>query len=557
MISDLTPTQFNDLAEILFPDVKEGVDAYEAKFPERNIDGAPVTRFCPSPTGVMHIGGVFAALISDRIAHAHPKGVFYLRIEDTDQGRKIEEAYDGIYSAMRSFDVQVNEGIDGKGSYGPYVQSERLDIYRAFTKELVRLGHAYPCFSTPEELDEIRKKQEALKLRPGYYGTWAVGRKNSFADITKNISEKKPYVIRLLSRGSDKNQRKYNDLIKGEITVTENDQDSVLIKSDGFPTYHLAHVVDDHLMKTTLVLRGDEWVSSLPLHLELFAAFGWSVPSYAHIAPILKQDGVGRRKLSKRKDPEAAVSYYVDQGYPTDAVIEYLLNIANSDFEPWRAANLILPNSKFPLRLEKMSKSGALFDLKKLDDVSKNIVGRMSADEVYQHVRVWSQTRDTELHDLFGKDEVYTRAVLNIERGGTTTRKDIGKWNDVREAVGYFFDDVYADLKSKLDIATTLPASVTVEQCKALLSEYAGVYDANLDKVTWFEKLKEFAGAHGFAKDTKEFKADPSKFKGSVGDIAMLLRLALTTKTKTPDLHETMKVMGVDRVSARLKGFIA
>lgn len=556
MSSNLTPTQFNELAELLFPNVKESGEAYEAKFPERTIDGAPVTRFCPSPTGVMHIGGVFAALVSDRLAHAHPKGVFYLRIEDTDQARKMEEAYNGIYSAMRSFDVRVDEGIDGKGNYGPYVQSERLDIYHAFVKELIRSGRAYPCFSTPEELDETRKKQEALKIRPGYYGVWAVARNNSFADIKQKLAEKKPYVIRLLSSGSDKNQRKYNDLIKGEITVTENDQDSVLIKSDGFPTYHLAHVVDDYLMKTTIVLRGDEWLSSLPLHLELFAAFGWNAPLYAHIAPILKQDGPGRRKLSKRKDPEAAVSYYVEQGYPVNAVVEYLLNIANSDFEPWREANPTLSNSDFPLRLEKMSKSGALFDLKKLDDISKNIIGRMTAEDAFAQMKKWAEKYDVNFYTTLTADETYSLAVLSIERGGATTRKDIGKWSDSREAIGYFFDSIYAEMKAGLDVTAALPASISKDECKRLFAEYIKVYDPNLDKVAWFDALKNFAGVQGYAKDSKEFKANPTGFKGSVGDIAMILRLGLTTKTKTPDLHETMKVLGKDLVTARLTQFI-
>ncbi len=542
-----------EIADILFPDVTGSIDDYIKKYPVRNLpEGALVTRFAPSPTGFLHIGGLFTSLIAERLAH-QSGGLFLLRIEDTDKKREIEDGVSGIISALREFQVKIDEGVVGhgeqRGDYGPYIQSERKEIYHVFIKALIAKGYAYPCFCTTEALEASRKEQEAQKVRPGYYGTWAVHRNDDLEDIKKNLEVGKGFVVRLRSEGKENSSFEYHDLVKGKISVTENDQDHILMKSDGLPTYHFAHVVDDYLMRTNPVIRADEWLSSLPIHLELFKAFDWSAPQYGHVSPIMKSDNGTRRKLSKRKDPEAAVSYYNEKGYPIHAVIEYLLNIANSAFEDWRKANPALPNTEFHIALEKMSKSGALFDIAKLNDISKDVVSRMSAEDVYAQTLAWAAQYDPSFAELLTKHKQYVIDVLSIERTGDKPRKDIAVWSEVKDQIGYFFDDIYAAIPKNI---LPLPETVSSALAAEILTAYAKVVDINMARDEWFEAFRVFAEGQGFARDAKSFKANPAHFKGQVGDVAMVIRVALTGKSRTPDLYEIMKVLSLEKAKGRM-----
>jgi glutamyl-tRNA synthetase len=434
------------------------------------------------------------------------------------------------------------------------VQSERKNIYLAHVKHLLEQGKAYPCFCTSEELEASRTKQESLKIRPGYYGEWAVHRSDGIEDIRKNLAEGKSFVVRLRSEGNWDNKFRFTDEIKGTVAVTENDQDIVILKSEGLPTYHFAHVVDDHLMGTTHVLRGDEWLSSLPVHLQMFRMLGWPAPKYGHMSPIMKNDAGAKRKLSKRKDPEAAIKYYLTEGYPNDAVMEYLLNIANSDFEDWRKANPDAPHANFVLKLNKLSKSGALFDLNKLIDISKNVISRMTAQQVYDMTLAWATAYDADFARRLADQKDYFVQIFNIERGGAKPRKDFSKWSEVKESVSYFFDDQFD--ASSLKSSDALPAHIERSYVAEVLRAYAdrlanGAFPASRDE--WFDDLKRFAVERGFADDMRAYKADPSAFRGSVADIAMMLRVALTGRTQTPDLFEMISVMTVDRVAGRLK----
>ena len=436
---------YKDLANLIFPNVKE-ISYYEEKYPKRNLkEGAIVTRYAPSPTGVMHIGGLYQGLIAKKMAK-QTEGVFFLRIEDTDQKREVENAVTGIVDSLKEFDIEPDEGmISGEkeiGKYGPYKQSERKDIYQAYAKYLIEQGKAYPCFCTPEDLDEVRAKQEAAKIRPGYYGVWAKCRNNTVEDMVKKIKNGESYIIRLKSPGREDKKIKHKDIIKGNVEFPENDQDVVIIKADGLPTYHFAHALDDHLMGTTHVIRGDEWLSSVPLHLQLFYELGFKAPKYAHIAPIMKNDNGNKRKLSKRKDPEAAVSYYEEEGIPAEAVKEYLLNIANSNFENWRRANPDKSIDEFELQLNKMSVSGALFDMVKLLDVGKTVISRMTAEKVYEKAFSWAQKHDEELAKML-EDKEYALKIFGIERGNKKPRKDIAKWSEVKDNIYYMYDEKF------------------------------------------------------------------------------------------------------------------
>ena len=436
---------YKDLADLIFPDAKE-ISYYEEKYPERDLpEGAIVTRFAPSPTGFVHIGGLYQSLIARKLA-TQTKGVFFLRIEDTDQKREVADAVTGIVDSLKEFEIEPDEGMinenESKGAYGPYKQSQRKEIYQAYAKYLIEQGKAYPCFCTPEEVEAIRQKQEAAKIRPGYYGVWAKCRKITVEDAIKRIQNGEKYIIRFKSPGREDRKIKHHDVIKGNVEFPENDQDIVIIKADGLPTYHFAHVVDDHLMHTTHVIRGDEWLSSVPLHLQLFHELGFKAPKYAHIAPIMKNDNGNKRKLSKRKDPEAAVSFYTEQGIPPEAVKEYLLNIANSNFENWRRANKDKSIDEFELQLNKMSVSGALFDMIKLVDVSKTVISKMSAEEVYNYSYKWAKKYDAELVEIL-KDKDYALKVFGIERGNKKPRKDISKWSDVKENIEYMYDKLF------------------------------------------------------------------------------------------------------------------
>ncbi len=541
------------IAEILFPNIV--VEDVISKYPRRiNTENKIVTRFGPSPTGFLHIGGLFTALVSERFAH-QDGGIFYLRVEDTDQKREVEDGFEGILKSLKSFGVIMDEGpIDENnesGEYGPYLQSKRLHIYHAYIKKLIQLGYAYPCFCTEEELQETRTQQEAEKIRPGYYGKWAKHRECSIEEIQDNISKGKIFVIRLKSDGNIDDKESYIDLIKGKISITPNDQDTILIKSDGFPTYHFAHLVDDYLMGTTHVLRADEWLSSLPLHLQLFRFFGFEAPKYGHISPIMKLDNGTKRKLSKRKDPEAAVSYYHEKGYPKLSVIEYLINIANSSFEDWRKENLTIPYTDFKIELEKFSKSGALFDGNKLNDISKTIIGDMSAQDVFDNLLTWAQEYDNDFAQKIIDTKDYTLQVLNVERGGVKPRKDFACWSEVKENIFYFYSDMFEEYVSNNPIE--FPENISQDEIKKVCLEYIENYPIYNGREEWFEHLKGISTKLGYSTNMKEYKENKDSYKGFVSDLATILRVALTTKTQSPDLSEVMRVIGKEETIKRLK----
>ena len=543
---------YKDLADLIFPDAKD-ISYYEEKYPERNLkEGAIVTRFAPSPTGFVHIGGLYQSVIAKKLAN-QTEGVFFLRIEDTDQKREVENAIKDIVTSLKDFGLEPDEGMisetESKGNYGPYKQSERKEIYQAYAKYLIEQGKAYPCFCTPEDVEEIRAKQEAAKIRPGYYGVWAKCRNVTVEEAIERIKNGEKYIVRFKSPGREDRKIKHHDAIKGNVDFPENDQDIVIIKADGLPTYHFAHAVDDHLMRTTLVIRGDEWLSSVPLHLQLFHELGFKAPKYAHIAPIMKNDNGNKRKLSKRKDAEAAVSYYEEEGIPEEAVKEYLLNIANSNFENWRRANKDKSIDEFELQLNKMSVSGALFDMVKLLDIGKTVISRYTAEKVYEEAKKWAERHDEELNKML-EDKDYALKVFGIERGNKKPRKDIAKWSDVKENIEYMYDDVFYSKKRDYPYQVINDK----EKIKKILDLYIEkYYDDNDDKDTWFEKIKELAGEMGYAKEVKEFKANPDKYEAHVGDVSTVLRVALTSRTNTPDMYEIMKILGKKRIKERFE----
>ena len=543
---------YKDLADLIFPDAKD-ISYYEEKYPERNLkEGAIVTRFAPSPTGFVHIGGLYQSVIAKKLAN-QTEGVFFLRIEDTDQKREVENGIKDIVTSLKDFGLEPDEGMisetEGKGNYGPYKQSERKEIYQAYAKYLIEQGKAYPCFCTTEEGEEIRAKQEAAKIRPGYYGVWAKCRNVTVEEAIERIKNGEKYIVRFKSPGREDRKIKHHDAIKGNVDFPENDQDIVIIKADGLPTYHFAHAVDDHLMRTTLVIRGDEWLSSVPLHLQLFHELGFKAPKYAHIAPIMKNDNGNKRKLSKRKDPEAAVSFYEEEGIPEEAVKEYLLNIANSNFENWRRANKDKSIDEFELQLNKMSVSGALFDMVKLLDIGKTVISRYTAEKVFDEAKKWAERHDEELNKML-EDKEYALRVFGIERGNKKPRKDIAKWSDVKENIEYMYDDVFYSKKRDYPYQVINDK----EKIKKILDLYIEkYYDDNDDKDTWFEKIKELAGEMGYAKEVKEFKANPDKYEAHVGDVSTVLRVALTSRTNTPDMYEIMKILGKDRIKERFE----
>ena len=541
---------YKDLANLIFPDAKD-ISYYEEKYPERNLqEGAVVTRFAPSPTGFVHIGGLYQALVARTIAKK-TGGVFFLRVEDTDQKREIENGITGIVNSLKDFDMAPDEGMTTEteeiGEYGPYKQSLRKEIYQAYAKYLIAQGKAYPCFCTPEEGDEIRKKQEEAKIRPGYYGVWAKCRNITVEEAIQKIKNGENYIIRFKSPGREDRKIKHKDVIKGNVDFPENDLDIVIIKADGLPTYHFAHAVDDHLMRTTHVIRSDEWLSSVPLHLQLFHELGFKTPKYAHISPIMKNENGNKRKLSKRKDPEAAVSYYKTEGIPSQAVKEYLLNIANSTFENWRRANPDKKIEEFDFQLNKMSVSGALFDMVKLLDVGKTVISKMTAEEVYNNSLKWAKEYDKTLEKML-QDKEYSLKVFGIERGNKKPRKDISKWSDVKENIEYMYDDEFKTEEYPYQVISNR------KEIEKILDLYiTKYYDENDDKQAWFDKIKELAGEMGYAKEVKEFKANPDMYKAHVGDVSTVLRVALTARTNTPDMYEIMQVLGKERVIKRLE----
>ena len=541
---------YKELANLIFPDAKD-ISYYEEKYPERNLpEGAIVTRFAPSPTGYVHIGGLYQSLVAI-MAAKKTKGVFFLRVEDTDQKRKVENGITDIVNSLKVFDMAPDEGMISEtewiGEYGPYIQSKRKEIYQAYAKYMIEQGKAYPCFCTPEQEEERNKLQLDAKIRPGYYGVWAKCRNLTLDEMAEKIKAGVPYVIRFKSTGREDRKIQISDGIKGKITFPEYDIDIVIIKSDGLPTYHFAHMVDDHLMRTTHVIRSDEWLSSVPLHVQLFKEAGFKAPKYCHISPIMKNDNGNKRKLSKRKDPEAAVSYYDELGVPPDAVKEYLLNIANSTFENWRRQNKDANIEDFDFHLNKMSVSGALFDMVKLFDVAKIVISRYSAEKVYNDSYAWAKKYDEELVKLL-ENKNYALKVLGIERGNAKPRKDIAKWSDVKENISYMYNEEF-DKITEFDFGKVTDKDLANKISKLYAEKY---FDINDDKQTWFDKMKDLAEEVGFAREVKEWKAEPEKWPGHVGDISSVIRSKLTGRLNTPDLYEIIKVLGKDEVLRRL-----
>lgn len=542
----------NYLAELLYPDITETPEDVEARFPRRQLpEGAKVTRFAPSPTGFVHFGGLFPTRVSERLAH-QSGGILYLRIEDTDSKREVEGAEENLIDTLAYYGVKFDEGAvaGGKdnGIYGPYRQSERREIYQAFAKELVRGGKAYPCFCSEEELDAARREQEELKVDPGYYGKWAVWRDAPIEKIEEKLKNGEKFVLRLKSTGSVERKIKFTDLIKGELEVTENDKDHVLLKSDGIPTYHFAHAVDDHLMGTTHVVRGEEWLPSLPFHIELFRALGFKLPKYLHISQLMKLDENGNKKKLSKRDAGVDMRFYKEKGYSPKAVVEYVMTLLNSNYEEWRAANPDKSYDEFPFSIKKMSASGCLFDFDKLNDVSKNTVARMSADEVYTSVLEWAKEYDAEFAEKLSRDPEYSRRILAIGRGGAKPRKDITIWSEVKDYMGFFFDEYF-------ELRDPLPEGFDRSEVRDILNEYRNIYNDADTQDEWFDRIKSLAAAHGFAPETKLYKKNPEEYKGHVGDISMFLRIAVTGRTSSPDMYAVMNILGKDKICKRLSAF--
>ena len=546
-----------ELAELMFPNVKHDVDYYEALYPERNLpEGAVVSRFAPSPTGFVHMGSLLSAFIASKVPK-ETNGVFYLRIEDTDGKRSVENGVQGIIDDLNNFDIKIDEGVVSEteqiGKYGPYIQSERKEIYDTYAKHLVEEGLAYPCFCTQEEIDETRKMQELNKERIGIYGSYAKCRFLTNEERAEKIKNGVPYIIRLKSPGNFNKKIVLNDLVRGKIEFPENDMDIVLIKSDGLPLYHFAHVIDDHLMRTTHVLRGEEWISSTPVHLQLFQVLGFKIPKYAHLGVVMKIDEDGtRRKLSKRKDPEAAVSYYHQKGIPVEAVKLYLMTIANSNFEGWWDQNPTLGIDDFKFDFKKMSVSGSLFDLEKLLNISKSYISRLKASEVYEKALTWAKEFDTEFATILEKYKDYSISILNIEREQKKPRKDFESFSSIKSNIWYMYDEYFNN-----DVTYNFGKITDKEEVKAILKTYIEkYYDAADDKDTWFHKIKDLTEELGYCADMKAYRENPDMYKGSVADVSTVIRVAATTSSMTPDLYEILKLLGKDRIISRFYRFM-
>lgn len=544
-----------ELANLMYPSVTKTISDYETIYPERNIDDkAVVSRFAPSPTGFVHMGSLLAAFVSNKAAR-DTNGIFYLRIEDTDGKRSVENGIEGIINDLNAFNIEIDEGAisDNKeiGNYGPYIQSKRIDIYNTFAKWLVENDYAYPCFCSEEDINEIRKIQESKKDRIGYYGKYAKCRFLTNEERAERIKNGEKFVLRLKSTGDFNKKVVINDLVRGSIEYPENDIDHVLIKSDGVPVYHFAHVVDDHLMRTTHVTRGEEWLPSTPLHIELFKKFGFKVPKYCHLGLVMKVDEEGvRRKLSKRKDPEAAVSYYHEKGIPVEAVKLYLMTIANSNFEGWMDSNPGKSIDEFKFDFKKMSKSGSLFDLEKLLNISRNYISRLTAREVYDDTLKWASEFDKEFYEILTKYKDYSINIFNIEREQKKPRKDYESYSSIKSQVWYMYDELFND-----NLEYDFDKISDSKEIKNILNEYIKLYDENDDKDTWFNKIKEVADTLGYASDMKAYKENPNNYKGNVADIATVIRVVLTTSRVTPDLYAIMQLLGKDRIINRFNKF--
>ncbi len=540
---------YNKLAEILFPEIDKTPEYYEEKYPPRDLkEGARVTRFSPSPTGFLHFGNLFTCLVSYKTAK-DTDGVFFVRVEDTDQKRKVEGAIEVMLKGLSVYGIEPDEGViaEGKeiGNYGPYYQTARKDIYQTYAKSLVIQGLAYPCFMTAEELDGIRASQENESIK-GVWGKYAKHRDLSLEEIEERISRGEQWTLRLKSPGTLEGKCRFDDLIRGKIEMPENVQDIVLLKSDGIPTYHFAHAIDDHLMRTTHVTRGDEWIASIPIHLQLFRVLGFKPPKYAHIAPIMKEENGGKRKLSKRKDPEAKVTYYAEQGFPKESVTEYIMTLANSNFEDWRRINANESIDKFPINIKKMSVSGALFDMVKLADVSKNVICKMPAEKVFALSYEWAKEYNKELAALYEQDRERATAILNIDRENKKPRKDIAKWSDIPDYISYMYDETFTPCYE-------LTGNATPALAVKVLEKYRDIVNLDDDKDTWFSRIKDMCESVGCTPNVKEYKQNPNAFDGHVGDVSTVIRVALTGRTNTPDLYSITALLGKERVINRLE----
>lgn len=537
------------LAELLYPDCKLTIEEIEAKYPKRNLpEGAVVARLAPSPTGFVHLGNLFPAMTSERLAH-QSGGTFILRVEDTDQKREVEGAVGILLDSLKRYNIIFDEGAtqDGEsGSYGPYYQRQRAQIYQAYAKKMIAEGKAYPCFCSEERLEEMRKEQEANKENFGYYGKYAACRNLSYEEIEEKVKNGEKFVLRFKSEGDPSKNDSIEDLIKGHLEFPENNIDHVMLKSDGIPTYHFAHAVDEETMGVTHVVRGEEWLATLPFHVQLFKALGFNQPKYMHIAQLMKLDNGTKRKLSKRKDPEASLAYYYEQGFAAKSVTEYIMTLLNSNFEEWRIANPTADLDEFKFTAEKMSVSGCLFDMDKLLDVSRNTISLMTAQEVYEQVVAWAKDNDSALYEKFTEKPDYAKAILSIGRGGEKPRKDIAKWNEIHDYVSFFYDDFF-------ECSGEFPENVTREDKDEILTKYIDLYNEGDDQETWFGKMTELAESLGFAPKTKFYKKNPELYKGHIGDVSMVLRVAVTGRRNSPDLYEIMKILGKDKVAERLE----
>ncbi len=556
---------FVQLADLLFPNVTLTPEDLEAKYPPRELpEGAKVTRFAPSPTGFVHIGGVYQTMVGERLAH-QSGGIFYLRIEDTDSKREIEGAAENLIGVLSRYGIAFDEGAtidDGgnvadKGAYGPYRQSDRKEIYHVFAKKLVAEGKAYPCFNTDSEiaeLDAVDKKLQAHRERTeesdAAEKAEMLARRNiTLEEVKENLARGNRFVLRILADGDPEKKTPFTDLIKGKLEIPENDEDFVLLKNDGIPTYHFAHAVDDHLMRTTHVIRGEEWLPSVAKHIQLFRYLGFRQPKYLHTAQIMQLDENGNKKKLSKRDLGANMNDYERLGYSPRAVCEYLLTILNSNFEEWRTANPNVPYTSFAFNVKKMSASGCLFDRDKLRDVSKNVMASMTAGEVTQGVCDWAKDNDPELYAALSADREYTESVFAIGRGGKKPRKDFALWSEVRDCVSYFFDELFVRRDA-------LPVGCDPNDVKKVLNAYLDAYDPDLDAEGWFDMLKSVVSSLGYASDMKAYKADPSSWAGSISDVSTYVRLAVTGRTNAPDLYTVISVLGKDRALARVKAYV-
>ncbi len=555
-----------ELASLMFPDVEKTIQDLEERYPKRNLkDGAEVIRFAPSPTGFLHTGALYTSLAGNRLAK-QSNGIYYLRIEDTDRKREVEGSIGMFTHQMNEFGIIPDEGVvsdsEEIGEYGPYTQSKREEIYRICAKYLVEKGLAYPCFCTQEMIETTRKSQEENKIVPGYYGIYARCRNISVDESIQRVKSGEDYIVRFRSSGSHLRKIAFIDQIRGKIEIAENDQDVVILKSDGLPTYHFAHIVDDHFMRTTLITRGEEWIPSVPIHVELFKAMDFELPKYAHFSSVMVKEGESKRKLSKRKDKEAAVSYFLQAGYPIDSVIEYLLTLINSDYEPWRMKNPTEDKFNFTVKLAKMNTAGALFDIAKLNDVSKEVIARMNSEEIFENVTAWAKEYDKELYELLNNDVEFSKKVFALERDGAKKiRKDIYKWEDIRETFFYFFNELFnKDIETnsyEFDyIKGTENTKITEEIVKRVIEKYLEKYNHSDDKDNWFLNMKSCADELGFCTDMKEYKQNPDNYIGSTADFSSIIRIALTNRKNTPDIYLIMQILGKDEVISRLKNVI-